>query len=225
MKNLVIFGIGKISDVIYYYFDSDPEINISGFCVDAKYVPLDKQWKSLPCIDVKDITKLYPPDKYYVFVAIGYQKNNKMREEIFAKFKKLNYKFLSYISKPVLSNATISVGDNCFIMDGVNIQPHVNIGDNTLVWSGALVGHHSKIGSNCWITSNANIGGNSLIGNNCFIGIDATIVNSIEIGQMSIIGARSLINKSVSDKSVFIEKSTSRFRLDSSEFIKLFGDI
>ena len=39
----------------------------------------------------------------------------------------------------------MTIGDNCLILPGANIQPHCKIEDNTFIWNDALIGHHSLI--------------------------------------------------------------------------------
>ena len=38
MKKLILFGNGKIADVIFYYFDNDSEYEVAAFTCDQKYI-------------------------------------------------------------------------------------------------------------------------------------------------------------------------------------------
>ena len=38
MKPLIIFGIGQIAEVAYYYFSEDSDYNVAGFTVDDTYL-------------------------------------------------------------------------------------------------------------------------------------------------------------------------------------------
>ena len=122
----------------------------------------------------------------------------------------------------ISKNSTISIGKNCFIMDGANIHPHVQVGDNTFVWSGALQPPLSRK-QNCWITSNANIASDVIVGLNSFVGINATITPGVEIADLSFIGANALITKNTQRESVYIVPSTTKSRISSDSFWKLFS--
>ena len=106
------------------------------------------------------------------------------------------------------------------ILDNQSIQPFASIGSNCFIWSGVLIAHHVTIGDHCWITSEASVAGHSNIGESSFIGINATIGHMVNIGNQCFIGANTLITKNADDKSVFIQKDTDLFRLNSDQFIK-----
>ena len=220
MKPLIIFGNGKISDVIYYFFKYDSDREVAAFVIDDKYYK-EKSCYDLPVIKSSQLERLYPPSKYDMFIALGYQGMNKLREEKYKIAQKLGYKLPSYIHPKSGIPKDCKLGDNCMIMNNVNIHPRVRIGNNVFIWSGAVVGHHSTIGDNCWITSSANISGNVNVGNNTFLAINSTIAHSVNVGKECFIGANALVSKCTKDSEVFICERTKPYRLNSEQFLKL----
>ena len=153
MKKLVIFGIGEIGKLSYYYFTHDSDYEVVAFTVDKKFIK-EKNFCDLPLIEFEKIKKLYPPELHNIFIAIGYNNMNKNREKKYILAKKLGYKFASYISSKattLLSDRTI--GDNCMILENNTIQPFVKIKNNVILWSGNHIGHGTTIESNCYISS------------------------------------------------------------------------
>ena len=160
-----------------------------------------------------------------MFIAIGYQNINILREEKCHQARIKGYKLISYIHPSSQLPAGTCYGDNCFFMNNLNIHPYVTFGNNVFIWSGCTIGHHSSVSDNCWITSDAHIAGCVTIENNCFMAINSTIVNSITISSHCFIGSNSLITKSTQSHEVYISNRTNPHRLNSIEFFRLISSI
>lgn len=220
MKKIIIFGIGKIAQVVYYYLSRSTNLKVCAFTVDANYVnPIS--WSNLPVIEFEKIQEQFSIKEYEMFIALGYQRLNHLRTKKVFESKNKGYTLFSFIDPKADLPDDFTYGENCFVMSNQNIQPCVSIGNNVFVWGGVTIGHHSRIEDNCWLTSTANIAGNVLIGRNCFLGMNTTIVDSICIGKNSLLGASTLITKSLPDESVVFDKGTDINRLRSSQFLKL----
>lgn len=219
MKDLIIFGNGKIADVIYYYAINECNFNVVAFTVDRIYKGDDK-FHELPLIPFDEIESHYKPDKYSMFIAIGYQDLNRIREAKYLSAKKMGFEIVSIISPESKLPSTVKYGENCFIMPPAIVHPEVEIGNNTFVWSGAMVGHHTTIGDNCWLTSCTNISGVVKVGNNCFFAVNSTIGHGVNIGNGCFLGANSLVTKNLEDNKVVIQESTKVFRLESDQFLR-----
>jgi len=220
-KKLVIFGIGKIGQVVHHHFATDSDFDIVGFTTDTAYVPQDKHFSGLPVVDFAEVEKHFAPKDHTLFVAIGYQGMNRIRAERLAASKQKGYATTSYISSQNKHHTGIKIGENCFIMSGEPLQPCTEIGDNNFIWTNALVGHHTKVGNHCWITSGVTIGGNCRIGDYGFFGLGATIGHEVTIGEKNLIGANALVTKDTAAEGVYIAADTERFRLTSSQFMKM----
>jgi sugar O-acyltransferase (sialic acid O-acetyltransferase NeuD family) len=217
-KHLIIFGAGKIAEAVSYYFNRDSEYSISAYVVDDVFVTKDS-FLDKPLIKMSEFQEKYPPNKYTVFIATGYQGINKLRTRKYEHFKNRGYEFASYISPYVKSNFTI--GENSIIMDNAIVQPCVQFGNNVFVWGGAMVGHHAIIEDNCWLTGGCLIGGITKLGNSTFVGLGAAIGNEVQIGAECMIGANTLTTKSLKEKTVLLIEPTEAHRLNSSQFTRM----
>ena len=219
-KRIVIFGIGKIADVIQFFMREDSNMDVCAFTVDSAYLT-STTYNGLPVVPFEELSALYPPDQFSIFVALGYQEMNALREQKMKEAENLGYEIISYIHPASGVPKDLVYGRNCFIMNNVCIHPRVVLGDNVFVWSGAVIGHHSIVGPHTWITSAANISGNVSIGRNCFLAVGCTIGNSISVGDEVFIGACTLVVKSVESGKVIIRESDKPIKLNSKQFLKM----
>jgi len=221
-KDIIIFGIGKIADVIQFYMREESNMPVKAFTVDKKYIT-ETEFNGLPVVSFDDIEKNYPPEKYAMFIAVGYHDLNAVRAEKMKAAEEKGYGIISYIHPDSSIPKDLITGKNCFIMNNVCIHPRVKLGDDVFVWSGTIIGHHSKIGNHNWLTSGTNISGNVTIGNNCFFAINSTLGHSVSIGNEVFVGANALITKNVEDGKVVIKESDKPIKLTSKQFLKFSG--
>lgn len=222
MKPLVIFGLGKIADVVIGHILRDQQRKIVAFTCDQAWIPEGtRSHYDRPLLPFETIEEHFPPSEVDMFIAIGYHDLNKMRRRKFEQAKNKGYSLYSYVSPSSHTGPWLKIGENCLILDGVGIQPGTTIGDNVNIWNNSLIGHHTKIENDVWIAAGSTIGGVVTIGERCFIGLNTTICGELEIGPDSFIGAASLISKSTPEKSVHIEASTEKFRLNSDMFLRM----
>jgi sugar O-acyltransferase (sialic acid O-acetyltransferase NeuD family) len=219
-KDLIIFGIGKISDVIFYYASRECGFNVAAFCVDKEYIGSGK-FNGLPVVSFEDVEKNYPPARYDMFVAVGYHDLNRLREKKCSEAQQKGYELASVISPLANIPFNVTAGWNCFIMPPALVHPCVTIGNNVFIWSGAMVGHHSVIEDHCWLTSCCNISGNVHLGANTFVAVNATVGHSVIIGKNCFLGANALVTKNVEDEKVIIEESSKALRLTSRQFLRM----
>lgn len=218
-KPLVIFGAGKIGEVVLHCWRQQGGREVAAVAVDAAYRK-SESWHGLPLLDFEEIERSHPPGDYDLFVAIGYQELNAFRARKMEEARGKGYTLPSF--RPDRSEeGGYETGDNCFVMPGAMVHPCAQLRDGVFVWSGAIVGHHSEIGSYAWVTSGANVAGNVKLGAYSFLAINSTVVDGITLGERCFIGANALVAKSADPGSVFIEKGTDRFRLDVDQFLKL----
>jgi sugar O-acyltransferase (sialic acid O-acetyltransferase NeuD family) len=220
MKQIVIFGNGKIAEVLLYFFRQHSDFEVIACTVDREFIS-GTSWNGIPTVPFDEVHNFYPPDKFSMFVCLGYQEMNALRARKVLEAKAKGYKLVSYIHPQSGVPNDFVHGENCFVMNQVMVHPLVRLGDNVFVWSGAMIGHHSVIGDHCWITSCANISGLVTVGRQCFFAVNATIGHAISIGDECFIGANTLVTKCAKDNQVFIAESSKAFRLNSHEFIKM----
>ena len=219
-KDLIIFGTGKIAEVIFYYATQECDLNVVAFTVDEKY-KTEEIFQGRPVVAFQELEKRYNPSAHDLFVALGYHDLNKLRAKKCQESIEKGYHLISIISPKANVPTNVVVGKNCFIMPPAIIHPHVVIGDNVFIWSGAMVGHHSVLKDNCWLTSCCNLSGNVVLGKNTFLAVNATVGHSVSIGEDCFLGANSLVTKNLESNKVVITESTKPFRLDSTQFLRM----
>ena len=207
-KKLIIFGVGNIGELAYYYFKNHTDYEVVGFTVDKEFL-LDNIFCGLPVVAFDTITN-YSTSEYELFIALSYAKLNAVRKEKFLQAKKLGYSLASYISPYATVLNDNAIGENCFILEDNTIQPFVKIGDNVTLWSGNHIGHHSTIKDHCFIASHVVISGGVEIGEQCFIGVNATLRDHIVVSDRCIIGAGTLLLSDAKEEGLYIGHETLR---------------
>lgn len=155
-KGLIIFGTGKIAEVVYYYATEECGYKVAAFTVDEQY-KTGETFRGMPVLPFNDIEKSHPPANFDMFVALGYHDLNALRQTKCKEATTKGYKLISIISPKANVPKNAIIGDNCFIMPPSVIHPCVTIGNNVFIWSGSIVGHHSNLKDNCWLTSGCNV--------------------------------------------------------------------
>ena len=220
MSKVVIIGAGKIAEELYFYLTHDSEHDVVAFAVDKNFI-VRKKLQDLPVIDIKIMKSIFPTSDFKVLVAMGYQNINRLRTLKYNQVKEMGYSCISYISSNAYNIGKVSIGENCIILENNTINPTSKIGNNNVLWCGNHIGHHSIIDNNCFIAGHVIISGSSRVNSNTFIGVNSSIGHQITIGSENIIGANSLITKNTKPKSVFINKDSDLYKLDSEYFTRL----
>jgi len=217
-KPLIIFGTGKISQAVSFYFNRDSEYKITAYIVDDVFAE-NNEFMGVPVVKLSDTKELYNPEEYTMFIAVGYQGMNSLRANKYQYFKELGYSFASYKSPYTFGD--FEIGENTIVMDGAIIQPLASFGNNVFVWGGAMVGHHAKINDHCWLTGGCSIGGSVNLGRGTFIGMGAVVGQEVKTGIECMLGAGSLTIRSIVDKVVIIKEQTEIHRLNSEQFTRM----
>lgn len=216
MAELVIFGAGDIAKLAHYYFTTDSEHKVIAFTVDKAYRRADT-YLGLPLVDFDDVTRIYPPQSYKMFVALSYAKMNKVRAEKYYQAREAGYGLVNYTSSRCSFLTDYPIGDNCFILEDNTIQPFVRIGNNVTLWSGNHVGHDTIIEDHCFISSHVVISGHVHIQPYCFIGVNATLRNAVTIARETLVGAGAVIMKDTIEKGVYLSQQANLFPKSSDE--------
>lgn len=198
-KDLIIIGAGEFAEIACEYFSYDSEFNVIAFAVERDYID-GTELMGRPIIEFEKIAEIYPPDRFYVFVAMYYGKLNRTRTRLYEMCKKQGYKCASYLSSNAFIWHNVEVGENTFIFEDNTIQYHVKIGNNVVLWSGNHLGHRTVIEDNCWLTSHDVISGFCRVGKNSFIGVNATVGDGVILGEDTVLGAGAVTVKSLPDK-------------------------
>lgn len=202
-KKLIIIGNTTNARLAHWFFDKDSEYEVVAFAVNSSYI-IDKVWQGLPVVAFEEVEELYPPSNFDAFVAIGYTKMNKIREQLYNQTKEKGYFLPNYISSRCSFLTEESIGDNNLILEDNTIQPFVKIGSNNVLWSGNHIGHDTILHNHITITSHVVISGYCVINNNCFLGVNATLHNEIILEKETLVAAGVTISKNTIEKGVYL---------------------
>jgi sugar O-acyltransferase (sialic acid O-acetyltransferase NeuD family) len=220
MSRIVVFGVGKISEVVQALLRDDPDYSVAGFTCDREFMTGSEK-QGLPVVPFEEIESAFPPAAFAMVIAIGYQDVNSIRAARCEQARQKGYRLITWVSPRAHVPKGCVIGANCIVMDGASLQPEARLGDDVFVWNGAVVGHHATIGDHCWLASNCTISSAAVVEPLCFFGVNAAIGHGITIGARNIIGAADVITRSTAPDGVYIARDTERFRLDSQRFVKI----
>lgn len=215
-KKLVIIGNSPNSRLARFFFETDSEYDVVAYAVNREYLTADT-FDNLPNVALEDLEKIYPPQTHDAFVAVGYNKMNKVREALYNATKAKGYKLPNYISSRCSFLTREPIGDNNLILEDNTIQPFVNIGSNNVLWSGNHIGHDGSIGDHNFITSHVVVSGFVKITHHCFLGVNATLRDDITIAPETLIAAGAIIMKDTVEKGVYLPPRTVLFDKKSDE--------
>jgi len=220
MEKVLIFGTSIMAEVVYYYLTKDSPYEVVAFTADRDFIK-EKEFFNLPVVPFEDVESIYPPDRFKMFIAVGYQKINKVRAKKYEEAKEKGYTLISYVSPKAMVWDNVEIGDNCFIFESNVIQPCVKIGNDVIIWSGNHIGHHGSIGDHVYIASHAVICGCVKIKPYCFLGVNVTIRDDITIARECIIGAGALILGDTKEREIYRGTATEPFVIDSSKLRRI----
>lgn len=219
-KPLIIFGTGEVAQLANHYFGKETEREVAGFTVDSGYI-VSGSFCGLPVISFEEVADRYPPDRYDLFVALGYSKLNAVRKEKYLAAKTLGYSLASFVSPRASVLNEGRIGENCFIFENNTVQPFVTIGNNVTLWSGNHIGHHSVVRDHTFIASHVVVSGGVEIGEQCFIGVNATLRDRIKVGDRCVVGAGALLLSDAEPEGVYMSAPTERARVPSTRLRKI----
>lgn len=192
--------------MVHHYLTNDSEHEVVAFTVNEEFLD-EPEYKGLPVVPFETVEEPYPPDRYAMYVAMGYRRMNTIRARLYEEAKAKGYELITYISSNCSFEAE-EIGDNCFIFEENTIQPYVRIGNDVVIWSGTHVGHRAKIGDHCFISSQIVISGYVEMGPYCFCGVNATFRDQLKIGASTLVGAGALIMRDTEEGEVYVAQRT-----------------
>lgn len=220
MEKLVLFGCGRGADVAYRLLTRLEKYDICAFTVDEKYIK-QHDFHGLPVVPFESVEDIYPPGSYLMFILLGFQEMNSLREQKYKDAKAKGYQFINYIANNVVISEDVEIGENCFILDNQSINLDVKIGNNVVMWSSNHIGDCSVIEDHAWLSSHVTISGNVTIQTGAFLGIGCSISNNVVVAPRSYIGAGTLITSNTKQAGVYAVSGTPCVADNSHMFMKV----
>jgi sugar O-acyltransferase (sialic acid O-acetyltransferase NeuD family) len=219
-REIIIFGIGESAELADFYFAHDSEYEVKGFTVDGMFMK-QGEFRGRPVLAFEEIVEKFPPDRYGLFVAVGYAGVNAVRAEKVAAARAKGYHIATYVSSCATTFPGFEPKENCFILEDNTIQPFAVIGTNVTLWSGNHIGHHSVIEDDVFLASHVVVSGGVRIGQGSFVGVNVTIRDHISIGRQCVLGAGALVLEDQPDFSVVAPRGSERSTVSSQRLGKL----
>ena len=210
----VIYGNGSVARLVHAEFTYHSPHDVAAFCVDRDWIT-ENELLGLPVVPFDEVVSLYPPDKFKMFVAVGYANVNKIREARYKEAKAAGYQFTNIITQTAVTYPDLEIGENCMIGNFTLVHPQVKIGNNVFVGSACTLDHDLDLGDNCFLSDQVAISGWVTVMPNCFLGTGAVIRNKVKIGRESIVGAAVAIMEDVDERSVYFCDSPKKLAITS----------
>jgi sugar O-acyltransferase (sialic acid O-acetyltransferase NeuD family) len=185
------------------YFDGSGEHRVVAFTVDAPYRAGD-HFRDLPLVDFEEAVGRYPPERFAMFVAMGYARMNQPRAEKYAEAKARGYRLATYVSSRCTWLSEHPPGDNCLILEDNTVQAGARIGNDVVLWSGNHIGHDAVVEDHCFISSHVVVSGFARVGAYSFLGVNSTLRNAIAVGPRTLVGAGAVLVADTEEGSVWV---------------------
>ena len=202
MKKIVIFGTSPAAIQSHYDFTNDSGYEVVAFTVDRNEIK-EKELLGLPVVPFEEVETIYPPVDFGMFIAVYFNRVNKVRMKKYELAKAKGYTLVSYISSKAIVWPGLQIGENCMVCDGANIRPFTKIGNDTFVMPCAVIGHDSVVADHCYLAIHAVILAGARVESCCVIGANSTILNGVTVARECVISAGAVINSDTQQKGVY----------------------
>ncbi len=155
----------------------------------------------LPVLGSESALKMYSPEKVTLVNGLGGLKSMTPRTELFERFKKQGYEFLTVIHPSAIIGMDVEFSEGAQIMAGAVIQTGSRIGSNSIINTTASVDHDCIIGRNVHIAPGVTLCGAVLVGDGAYIGSGATIIPGITVGKDVLVKAGTTVIRDVVNQS------------------------
>lgn len=202
MAKIIIYGTNSASAQSHYDFTQDSIHEVVAFTIRKSELKTEA-FLGLPVVPFEELEIYYPPSEYLLFIAVYFNRVNKIRKQLFEDAKSRGYTMASYISSKAIVWPDLEIGENCMVCDGANIRPFTKIGNDTFIMPNAVLGHDAIIGEHSYLAISAVMLAGSVVQDQCVIGANSTILNGVTIANECVISAGAVINRNTKAKEVY----------------------
>lgn len=218
VKNVIMIGNTDFSKLMTYYINEFSDALVEVYSVDKEYIK-ENTFNGKEVVAFEEIEKLYPPEKYDVYIGIGYRNMSNVKAKKIEKCKAKGYKIIGFTHPTAIIDCEF-IGEGNTFLEGVIISGQSKIGNNNFFWNGTNVSHNADIGSNNFFTPSSTLAGNVNVKNNCLFGSNCTVKNGVNIADYTLIGAGAYVSDDTEPYSVIVpSRSIVLKHRKSTEFI------
>ena len=210
-----IFGNTQYSYMIAKSISEFNGDKILAFTVDQRYIS-DCYFHEYPVIPFEEIESYISVDDVEFVIGIGYKAMNSVREAIYNRIKRKNYRIGSFIH-PNSIIETSSIGEGNIILSGAYIGRNAIVGNANIFWNNCNISHDANIGDFNYFAPSAVLGGFVNIGSKCFFGLGCIVKHGLSISDSTLIGAGAYIDTNTSPYDVYVPARSSKLNYKSSE--------
>jgi sugar O-acyltransferase (sialic acid O-acetyltransferase NeuD family) len=216
--DVVVFGTGSLAQLLLLYLTEDTGHNVVAFTATADRIGAPS-FSGRPLVPFEQVVERYPPSGHRMFVAVGYDRVNRIRSRFYGEAKAKGYELITYVGpRAVVRGADL--GDNCCVFDGATIEPFATLGNDVVVWGGARVSHHSSVGDHSFIAPGATVAGHTTIGRHCFLGVNSTVRDGISVGDDCLVGAGATVLRDTAPRQVLVGPPARPYPGDTGRFFE-----
>ena len=150
-----------------------------------------------------------------MFVALGYQRLNRLRAERYQQAKDKGYRLINCVSPYATVWPGTVIGENCLIASHSYVSAYAKIGDNVILGVASVVGYYSVVQDHCFLGMRVALSGLVTVKPYCFLGTGAIIRDKITIAQECVVGAGALILEDTEERGVYMGKQADRLPITS----------
>ncbi|MBQ7457470.1 MAG: acetyltransferase [Desulfovibrio sp.] len=222
MQHILLAGNAAAARVVFGYLALDPRYTVDACVVDDPYVD-QALLTDVPSVGISQVQATIPPKDVRIIMAVGYDKVNSVRQNLFEKLKGLGYAMETYIHPKANVLTKHPIGEGSVLMAGAVLEPGARLGCDCFLWANVVVAHDAVIDDHCWLAAGAVVSGMAKVGCRSFVGVNATISNKVEIGADNIVGGSAFMSRSTKPNMVHLARSGEPFRCSAQEYATYFG--
>jgi len=128
--------------------------------------------------------------------------NSLLRIDVFKRFKKLGYTFLTLVSPHAIVSQYAELGEGVQVMPSAVIQPGTIVGANSIINTAVSIEHDCTIGMHNHIAPGAVICGEVVTAEKVHIGPGAVVIQSVKIAENSVVGAGAYLTKNIEENNI-----------------------
>ena len=197
MTPVVVIGGGGHAKVVIDAARA-AKLQVLGFL--AKDLAPDSTLLGATCLGDDDaFFARFAPGDVFVAHGVGMVRTSGVRREIFERYKRRGYTFVSVVHPRSVVAEEVAIGEGTVVMAGAILQPGVTLHENVIVNTSASVDHDCVIGAHTHVAPGATISGGVSIGAGSFIGAGAVVRQGSRIGANCLVGAGAVVVRDVGD--------------------------
>lgn len=207
---IIIFGNTEYSYMLAKYIEDTNHGSVLAFTVDKQYIN-EPHLHEFDVIPFEEIKNYYSDNDIEFIIGIGYKSMNSVREAIYNKIKRNNYKVGTFIHPNAIVEAS-EIGDGTIVLSGAYIGKNAKIGVANIFWNHCNISHDAIIGDFNYFAPSTTFGGFVTVKNKCFFGLGSIVRNGLTISDSTLVGAGAYIDTNTEPHGVYVPARSTKLQ-------------